>query len=166
MRRTLIAFGVLVALVAAPAAPARAARARDILPPEGLVASSVAAIRDQASLNAHYYLADEAVLGLGRKTDAVFARYRTETGEALLLVASYPSAEEAGRIYGRFGGVFFSESFDPMSPRVVEMIETGDWAGAARRGRFLIIVLEAPGKAACDDLLRRAEDKAPAASAE
>ncbi len=163
MRKTLIAFGIFVALIAALAAPARAARAaraRDILPPEGLVPSSVAAIRDQASLNAHYYLADEAVLGLGRKTDAVFARYRTDAGEALLLVVAYPSAEEAGRVYGRFGGDFFSGSFDPMSPRVVEMIETGDWAGAARQGRFLIVVLEAPGKAACDDLLRRAEDKA------
>ena len=52
-----------------------------------------------------------------------------------------------------------------MSPRVVEMIETGDWAGAARKGRFLIVVLEAPDKAACDGLLRRAEDKAPAVKA-
>ncbi|MGZ5555222.1 MAG: hypothetical protein ACXW3H_05640, partial [Candidatus Aminicenantales bacterium] len=87
---------------------------------------------------------------------------RTEAGEALLLVVAYSSAVEAGRVYGRFGGDFFSEIFDPMSPRVVEMIETGDWAGAARKGRFLIVVLESPDKAACDGLLRRAEDKVPA----
>jgi hypothetical protein len=168
MRRTPIAFGVLVTLVAAlpaPGLPAKAARARDILPAEGLVRSSVAAIRDQASLNAHYYLADEAVLGLGRKADAVFASYRTDGGESLLLVVAYPSVEEAGRVYGRFGGDFFSERFDPMSPRIVEMIETGDWAAAARRGRFLIVVLEAPDQAACDGLLRRAEDKAAADNA-
>jgi len=169
MRRTVIGFGVLVALLAALAAPGpaaeAAARARDILPAEGLVPASVAAIRDQASLNAHYFLADESILGLGRKTDAVFARYRTDAGEALLLVVAYPSLEEAGRVYGRFGGDFFSENFDPMSPRVVEMIETGDWAGAARKGRFLIVVLEAPDKAACEGLLRRAEDKAPAVKA-
>jgi hypothetical protein len=168
LRRTLIGFGVLVTLIAAPAAPggaARATRARDILPSEGLVPSSVAAIRDQASLNAHYSLADEAILGHGRKTDAVFARYRADSGEALLLVVGYPSAEEAGRIYGRFGGDFFSARFDPTSPRVVEAIETGDWAGAARKGRFLIVVLEAPDQAACDGLLRRAEDKAAADNA-
>lgn len=168
MRRMLVACGILVTLLAALAAPGRSAqatRARDILPSEGLISSSVAAIRDQAALNAHYYLADEAILGLGRKTDAVFARYRTDDGETLLLVAAYPSAEEAGRVYGRFGGDFFSEDFDPMAPRVVEMIETGDWAGAARKGRFLIVVLEAPDKAACDGLLRRAEDKAPADNA-
>ena len=73
-----------------------------------------------------------------------------------------PAAEEAGRVYGRFGSDFFSERFDPMSPRVIEMIETGDWAGAARKGRFLIVVLEAPDRAACEDLLQRAEKKAPA----
>jgi hypothetical protein len=168
MRKTIIGLGALVTLIAALAAPGRTAetvRARDILPAEGLVSASVAAIRDQADLNAHYYLADEAVLGLGRKTDAVLARYRTETGEALLLVVAYPSAVEAGRVYGRFGGDFFSETFDPMSPRVVEMIETGDWAGAARKGRFLIVVLESPDKAACDGLLQRAEDKVPASPA-
>jgi len=168
MRKTAFVLAVFVALIAAPAAPGRAAeaiRARDVLPAEGLVPSSVAAIRSQAALNTHYYLADEAVLGLGRKTDAVFARYRTDAGEALLLVVAYPSVEEAGHVYGRFGGDFFSESFDPMSPRVVEAIEAGAWAGAARKGRFLIVVLEAPDKAACDGLLRRAEDKAPAVKA-
>ena len=165
MRKMIFVLGVFAALCAAPAAPGRAAeaaRARDVLPAEGLVPSSVAAIRDQAALNSHYYLADEAVLGLGRKTDAVLARYRTEAGEALLLVVAYPSAEEAGRVYGRFGADFFSEGFDPMAPRVVERIEAGAWAGAARKGRILIVVLEAPDKAACDGLLRRAEDKAPA----
>jgi hypothetical protein len=165
MRKTIFGLGVLVTLVSALAAPgqaARATRARDVLPDEGLIPSSTAAVRDQAALNAHYYLADEAVLGLGKKTDAVIARYRMEAGEALLLVVAYPSAEDAGRVYGRFGADFFSEDFDPMSPRAVETIETGDWAGAARKGRFLIIVLEAPDRASCDGLLQRAEKKVPA----
>jgi len=144
-----------------PAAP----RARDILPEENLVASSVAVIRDPAALDAHYYIADERVLGLGPKTDAVFARYRAGAGEALLLVVAYPSLEDAGRVYGRFGGDFFSGDFDPMSPRVVERIETGDWAGAARRDRFLIVVLEAPDKASCESLLGRAVDRIAASKA-
>jgi len=144
-----------------PAAP----RARDILPEENLVASSVAVIRDPAALDAHYYIADERVLGLGPKTDAVFARYRAGAGEALLLVVAYPSLEDAGRVYGRFGGDFFSGDFDPMSPRIVERIETGDWAGAARRDRFLIVVLEAPDKASCESLLGRAVDRIAASKA-
>jgi hypothetical protein len=155
-------LAVVLSPLATPGQAAGASRARDILPTEGLVASSVAVIRDQAALNTRYYLADESVLGLGRKTDAAFARYRTEAGEALLLVVVYPAADEADKVYERFGRDFFSESFDPERPRFVERIETGDWAGAAKKGPVLIIVLEAPDRAACDGLLRGAEDRIPA----
>jgi hypothetical protein len=137
-------------------------RARDILPAEGLVASSVVPLPDQAALDAHYFLAEESLLGLGRTTDAVFARYKTKAGDILVLVTVYPSAEEAERVYGRFGGDFFSKAFAPASPRFVEKIETGDWAGAARKGPALIVVLEAPDRSSCDGLLRRAEDRVPA----
>ncbi|HOW84966.1 MAG TPA: hypothetical protein P5119_06380 [Candidatus Aminicenantes bacterium] len=150
------------ALAAAAAGAEAALRARDVLPDEGLVAGSLAVLRGPKDLDAHYYLADEAVLGLGRKTDAVLARYRTEAGEALLLVAVYPSSGEASHVYGRFGRDFFSGSFDPARPRVVEAVESGDWAGAARRGRVLIVVLEAPDRPSCDGLLLRAEARAPA----
>ena len=168
MRNAISALAVLAALLSFLAAPGQAAgaiRARDMLPAEGLVASSVVRIRNQAALSAHYYIADEAVLGLGPKTDAVFARYRTDAGEALLLVAVYPAADEAGRVYERFGRDFFSEAFDPGTPRFVEKIETGDWAGAAKKGPVLVVVLEAPDRAACDGLLRRAEDRIPAPKA-
>lgn len=139
------------------------ARSLDILPTEGLVASSVTVVRDQAALNAHYYLADETALGLGRRTDAVLARYRDGSGEALLLVAVHPAAEAAERVYARFGRDFFSERFDPKTPRFLERIETGDWAGAARRGPVLVVVLEASDRAACESLLDRAAGNVPAA---
>jgi hypothetical protein len=165
MKKTLILFALAAVLLASASLPGLAqgaGRARDILPAEGLVASSIVAIRDQAALNTHYYLADEAVLGLGRKTDAVLARYRAKAGDTLVLVVAYPSPGEAKQVYERFGRDFFSEAFDPGSPRIVEAIETGDWAGAARKGRFLIVVLEAPDRAACEGLLRRVEAKVPA----
>jgi hypothetical protein len=151
----------LLLLIAPPCAAAAATRALDVLPVEGLIASSVAVLRDQAALDAHYYLADEDLLGLGRRTDAVFARYKTEGGESSILVAVYRSAEEAGRVYARFGGDFFSERFDPRAPRAVERLETGDWAAAARAGRYLIVVLESPDREACEDLLGKAEQRVP-----
>jgi len=168
MQKTLSILALLAAVLSPLATPGQAAgatRARDVLPAEGRIASSVAVIRDQAALNTRYYLADESVLGLGRKTDAAFARYRTEAGEALLLVVVYPAADEAAKVYERFGQDFFSESFDPGRPRFAEMIETGDWAGAAKKGPVLVVVLEAPGREACDGLLRRAEDRIPAPKA-
>jgi hypothetical protein len=159
VRRALSAFTVLAAgLVVAFAA--EAVRARDVLPAEGLVASSVTALPDQAALDAHYYLAEESLLGLGGATDAVFARYRAEAGEVLVLVAVYPSPDEAARVHRRFGGDFFSPAFEAGAGRFAERIETGDWAGAARRGPVLIVVLEAPDRASCEGLLRAAERNA------
>jgi hypothetical protein len=134
-------------------------RVADLLPAEGLDKTSVVVFRDQATLNAHYYLADETVLGLGKKTEAVFARYRTARGAALLLVVAYPSDEEARRIYKKFGKDFFSKTFDGKSPRTLEKLETGDYAAAVPARSVLIIVLEAPDRKSCEGLIQRAEEK-------
>src|SRR4030042_4879417 len=106
MRKACLFFILAVLLLSPFAATARVletGRARDVLPAEGLDKSSVVVLRDQASLNAHYYLADETVLGLSDKTEAVFARHRTGPGGALLLVVAYPSDEAARRVYEKFG---------------------------------------------------------------
>ncbi|OGD13206.1 MAG: hypothetical protein A2V76_07450 [Candidatus Aminicenantes bacterium RBG_16_63_14] len=163
MRKTLFLLTLAALLLSPSVAPGQAPggnRLRDILPAEELIGSSVVSIRDQAALNAHYYLADETVLGLNRKTDAVFARYRMGGREALLLAVVYPSEEDAGRVYGRFGRDFFSGKFDPKSPRFLEKLETGDYAAVVLARSVLIVVLEAPDRKSCDDLLRRVEEKA------
>src|SRR4030043_37027 len=155
MRKTLFLLTLAALLLSPSAAPVQAPggnRLRDILPAEELIGSSVVSIRDQAALNAHYYLADETVLGLNRKTDAVFARYRMGGREALLLAVVYPSEEDAGRVYGRFGRDFFSGKFDPKSPRFLEKLETGDYAAAVLARSVLIVVLEAPARKSCDAL--------------
>jgi hypothetical protein len=164
--RKILFFLALAAFLPCPAvAPAQtpgAGRLRDILPAEGLIGSSVVAIRDQAALNPHYYLADETILGLDKTTEAVFARYRTGPGEALLLVVSYPSEDRARLVYEKFGADFFPKRFDPKSVRALEQLETGDYAAAVRTGSLLIVVLEAPDRKSCDELARRVEERAAA----
>jgi hypothetical protein len=150
----------LLVPLAATAQVSEKGRLRDVLPAEGLDKSSVVVVRDQAALNAHYYLADETVLGLSKKTEAVFARYRTGPGVALLLIVAYPSDKEARRAYEKFGQDFFSKTFDGKSPRTLEKIETGDYAAAVPVRSILIVVLEAPDRKSCNDLARRAEERA------
>jgi hypothetical protein len=166
MLRTLCALASAVVLAAAPsAAPGRApqtASLRDVLPAEGLVAGSVAAIRDQADLDALYYLADESVLGLEGEAEAVFAAYEAWDVEALVLAALYPGEADAAKVYARFGLDFFPEGFDPDAPRFLARLETGDWGAAARTGRVLVVVLEAPDRESCESLLGRLEERAAA----
>jgi hypothetical protein len=119
--------------------------------------SSVLVFRRQPALDPHYYLADERLLGLDGRPEAVFAKYAAGPGIALLLMVAYPSEDDAGRAYERFGRVFFPRGFDPLNPKTVERIETGDFAAAVRTLSLLIIVLEAPDRTACQDLVRRAE---------
>ena len=163
MRKMIPVLAVLVIVLSPLAAAAQVAgpsRLRDVLPAEGLMASSVALIRDQAALDAHYYLADENVLGLDGKADAVFARYHAGGGEALVLVVSYPTEAVAAEVYGRFGRDFFPGGIDPKSARVVKELESGDTAGAVRVRSVLVVVLEAPDRKSCEELLRRLEERA------
>ena len=163
MRRTCFYFVFAALLLAPPAATAQTlgkGRIAGVLPAEGLDKASVAVLLDQAALNAHYYLADETALGFGKGTEAVFARYRTPRGSALLLVVAYPSEAEARRIYERFCKDFFSKTFDAKSPRTLEKLETGDYAAAVPARSVLIIVLEAPDRKSCEELIRRVEEKA------
>ena len=145
---------------AAPAGPAQAAALRDVLPPEGLVPGSVAVIRDQADLDALYYLADESALGLEGEAEAVFAAYEAWEAEALVLAAAYPDESLAARVFARFGLDFFPGEFDPDAARRVARLETGDWAAAARAGRVLVVVLEAPDRETCEALPGRLEGRA------
>ncbi len=133
---------------------------RDILPAEGLVGPSVVEFRSQSALDPLYFLADENVLGLDGKAEAVFARYRADGGEALVLAVAYPNEENAASAHERFGRDFFSTAFDPERGRFVEKLDSGDHAGLARAGAVLVVVLEAPSRAACDGLLRRLEERA------
>lgn len=155
-------LAMVLAVSAAAAPPPGPDRVRDVLPTEGLIGPSVVEFRRQPALDPHYYLADETVLGLDGRAEAVFARYRAEGGEALVLAVAYPDSEAAARVQGRFGGDFFSRSFDPARERFVEELESGDFAGIARAGPVLVVVLEAPSRAACEELLRRLEARARA----
>jgi hypothetical protein len=165
MRKALVLFIVFAGLLIPSGAPAQtpvSGLIREVLPADGLIGSSVVRIRDQAALNAHYYLADETVLGFDKKTEAIFARYRLGTGEALVLAVAYAAKDAVDRVYGRFGRDFFSDAFDPKSLRFLEKLESGDYAGIARAGSVLVVVLESPGRKSCDDLLRRIEENARA----
>lgn len=163
MRKTVFVLVALVVLLSLSAAPGQSPvrdRLLDVLPTEGLDRESVLVFRDQAALDSRYYLADETVLDLGKTAEAVFARYRTGPGEALLLVVFYPSEEKARRVYETFGSDFFSKRFDRKGSRTLERLESGDYAAAVQAGSFLIVVLEAPDRKSCDELARRVEERA------
>ncbi|MDH4196016.1 MAG: hypothetical protein OEW05_01255 [Candidatus Aminicenantes bacterium] len=127
------------------------------LPAAGLEAGSVRYFHRQVSLNSHYYLADDNVLGLGETTDAVLGTYRLPRGKAMLLLCKYGRAADARQAYLRLCEGFFSEPCRRKDEQHVEQLESGETAGVKRHGFFLVLVLEAPDVAACEGLLLAAQ---------
>lgn len=168
MKLTILACMIIGTVLPASGGPLMATQApagsrlREVLPAEGLIRSSVALIRGQADLDAHYYLADESVLRLDGKAEAVFARYRAGGREALVLAVAYPTEDVAADVYARFGRDFFADGFDPKPSRFLAELESGDFAGSVRVRTVLVFVLEAADRKSCDGLLRRIEEKARA----
>ena len=129
------------------------------LPQERLEKKSLRYFHKQVSLNAHYYLADENVLLLDERTEAVLARYKEGWDKAMLLVCRYQTPGDARRAYLKFGRAYFSVAADPNKGTTIEMIENGEFAGARLAGACLILVFESPDRKSCDTLLRAAESR-------
>jgi hypothetical protein len=129
------------------------------LPRERLEKKSIRYFHKQVSLNAHYYLADENVLLLDERTEAVLARYKEGWDKAMLLVCRYKTPGDARRAYLNFTRAYFSVAVEPGKGTTIEMIENGEVAGARLAGACLILVFESPDRKSCDALLRAAESK-------
>jgi hypothetical protein len=127
------------------------------LPSDGLNAESVRYFHTQVSLDLDYYLADRKALFLDETSDVALGKYPSAGSETLLLVVRYASPQNADRAFRRFGGDFFPAGIGPGTRRIVEEIGPGVAAAALRTGEFLVLVLEAPDKAAAEGLLRSAE---------
>ena len=125
----------------------------DRLPADGLDAASVRYFHTQVSLNSVYYLADDNILDLSPRTDAVMAAYRPKGEKLHLLTVRYRNREQADAAYRVFNAVYLKDKPPPDGPRRVVTIEQGRQVGVLVKGRFLALVVDAKSPAACERLL-------------
>lgn len=149
--------GLGLRIAAAVPREGRRPRLPDALPGPGLDKSEIRWFRRQSTLAAYYYIADEDLLGLSDRTEAVLATYRTGADAFLLLLARYPSGSEADRIFRGLGDSFFFEKIAPGADRHIEEIEPRSFTAALRRGATLALVLDAPTREAAWSLLLEAD---------
>ena len=121
-----------------------------VLPEEGLRPKSLRYFHTLISLNAHYYLANVNILNLSPETQVVMARYEKEGSQARLLLVEYPTVERAVDAQGRFVEIVLFERFDAGREVAPKKLEDGKYAGVMRRGKHLIIVIEAEKKSVLD----------------
>jgi len=119
-----------------------------LLPEDGRVAFSERFFHLHQSLNYHYYLARENILNLGPDTDAVLARY--EPGSVYLLLVEYEDEGSAAAAV-----VSFRQGY-PAGSGDAQTVQTGNgrFTAYGKRGRHIVIVLDAESEATANDLLQ------------
>jgi hypothetical protein len=126
-----------------------------LLPERGLVAAQVRYFHGHESLGRYVSLGEANVLGLGRATEGILARYRgaaSDDGAApqhALLMVSYPTAAEARRAVERFSAESLVEAGGAGAGRTRD----GKWAGARAQERILAVVLDASTREEIDPIL-------------
>lgn len=109
------------------------------LPPQGLVTSQVHYFHTWPLLKHHFQFTGEDLLGLGKDTEGVLARYRQGDAARMqsILLIQYPSAERAEGAQRRFVAGYLSGA-------AAEISQTANgWVGFRRRDNELIGVFDA-----------------------
>jgi hypothetical protein len=126
------------------------------LPKTGLLPQSVHYFHTNVCLAYFYFLADENILGLSEKTNAVMADYGPPVGRGKLLVVEYPSEPSSRRAWEKFHAVYLEEKLAKGGAVQSKKIEGGQWVSCAMHGSLLLVVFEAKSQEESERLLRGA----------
>ena len=154
VKRAILALGRRIS-AALPKPGAQPPKIVSLLPPRGLRAERVRYFHQHGSLNYHFFLSTENILKLGADTEAVLAQYETGGARARLLLVRYPSQERAQQALDSFRASYLAG----VGADGLLQLEDGNWAGARRRGTYLVIVPEASDRSLADRLLRETEKR-------
>jgi len=124
----------------------------DLLPADSLIESSVVYFHKQTSLNYHYFLSEENILGLGDNTEAILANYRP--GRITLLCIKYPDTGLAEKSYENFMSTYLPEA----EGSGIAEIEKGKWVKASIAGRYLIAAFDAPDEKTAVSLVNNVKE--------
>ncbi|MBN2355359.1 hypothetical protein JXO59_04560 [candidate division KSB1 bacterium] len=118
-------------------------------------------LRSHLVLNSLYYLSHVNILSLDHDVEAVLTRFsRTGEGEhkeeVTAFIIAYPSAEKAGEgLLGFYRHYLLDHESETLPPSEVDtfyQLEEG-WAGGGRRGRFLLLILNANSRLGAKEVL-------------
>jgi hypothetical protein len=123
----------------------------------GLVDKSVRYLKSHILLNQRFFVAQQNILNLNRKTEAVLAQYLRGKQKTQLLLIRYPNLKEAGDAYRSFIKVYLPDARGKDRSK----IEDHKWTSARQRNEFVLIVFGASTEADAEALLKATEEKLP-----
>jgi hypothetical protein len=120
------------------------------LPGGNLVPLSVRYFHQASSLNYHYFVADQNILNLSKRTEAVIARHAVRGGKpCVLLLVRYPDAAAARGALRKFVAAYMPEA----GSKGIARTENGKWTAARCEGRVVVAVFDSPTERGARSLL-------------
>ncbi len=127
----------------------------DFLPSDSLMERSVRYFHKHASLNYHYFVADQNILNLDESSKALLARYQPAEGKSYLLLVQYQNIAQANAAFDSFITTYIPEA----KQTGIAQLEDGKWTAAKLVQEFVVVVFDAPNKAFAETLLQTASNK-------
>jgi len=126
-----------------------------LLPKAGLIPSQLHYFHTSLSLTAHFFLANENVLGLNERTECVLAKYAGERAPSTVLLVRYPSGEAAEQAGERFREVCMPGA----GAQDVVQRENGQWMGSVVEQCFFVGVFTAASEEQAQRVLGNVGDR-------
>ncbi len=121
----------------------------------GLVDKSVRYLRSHILLNQRFFIAQQNILNITRKTEAVLAQYIQDKQKTQLLLIRYPGPKEAADAYQSFMKSYLPDAAGKDRLR----IEDRKWTFARQRNEFVIIVFGVATEGSGEKLIKTTEGK-------
>lgn len=120
----------------------------------GLVERAVRYLHSHVLLNQRFFVANQNILRLNPKTDAVLAPYLRDGKKIHLLLIRYPTVQEAEEALQSFKKAYVPEAGEK------ESLQTEDkkWTGVRRQREFILIVFGAPRETDARELIQATEN--------
>jgi hypothetical protein len=127
----------------------------DILPQKSLVPESIRYFHHYIWLNSYYYVADQNILHIDEKTDALLAKYGEKKKRSLLLIVQYQKDEKAAGALNDFVQYYMPEHPEEF----VVQIEDETWTACQMSGNFLMVVFSASTKGGALQLIEEVQER-------
>ena len=124
------------------------------LPRKNLNIKNIRFFHNHYSLNYHYFLAENNILNLNQKTNAIFGEYKFKHTRSYILIIEYPSEKEAKNAIKNFIRDYIPEA---IRNKTVQ-IENKKWISFGRVNNFIFILFDFPEKNLAEQYLNEIEN--------
>ena len=121
----------------------------------GLIEKSIRYLHSHVLLNQRFFVANQNILNMNRKTEAVLAQYLRDQKKLHLLLIRYPAEKEAEAALVSFKKAYMPEA----SEKGFLQTEDKKWTGAKRQKEFILIVLGASKEKEAEEIIDLAEKR-------